>query len=46
MNDRLVNDPVPPRELNAEISPELEEIVFRALERVQDRERRWKQAAI
>ena len=33
MNDRLVKDPVPPRELNAEIPPELEEIVFRALER-------------
>jgi serine/threonine protein kinase len=33
MNDRLVKDPVPPGELNTEISPELEEIVFRALER-------------
>ncbi|HEY1986282.1 MAG TPA: serine/threonine-protein kinase [Terracidiphilus sp.] len=33
MNDRLVRDPVPPTELNAEIPPELEEIVFRALER-------------
>jgi len=33
MNDRLVKDPTPPRELNAEIPPEIEEIVFRALER-------------
>jgi serine/threonine protein kinase len=33
MNDRLVIDPPPPSELNPEISPELEEIVFRALER-------------
>lgn len=33
MNERVLHDPTPPRELNAEISPELEEIVFRALER-------------
>lgn len=33
MNERLLHDPTPPRELNPEISPELEEIVFRALER-------------
>ena len=33
MNDRLVKDPIPPRELNSEIPPEIEEIVFRALER-------------
>ncbi len=33
MNDRLVVDPPPPRELNPEIAPELEEIVYRALER-------------
>jgi serine/threonine protein kinase len=33
MNDRLVINPPPPSELNPEISPELEEIVFRALER-------------
>ncbi len=33
MNDRLVREPVPPTELNAKIPPELEEIVFRALER-------------
>jgi len=33
MNDRLVNNPVPPRELNPAISPQLQEIVYRALER-------------
>jgi serine/threonine-protein kinase len=33
MNERLLNDPKSPRELNPEISPELEEIVYRALER-------------
>jgi len=33
MNDRLLNYPVPPRELNPEISPELQEVVYRALER-------------
>ena len=33
MNDRLVNNPVPPREFNPEISPELQEVIYRALER-------------
>jgi serine/threonine protein kinase len=33
MNERLLKDPVPPRELNPAIPPEIEEIVFRALER-------------
>jgi serine/threonine protein kinase len=33
MNDRLLNNPVPPRELNAEISPQLQEIIYRAIER-------------
>jgi eukaryotic-like serine/threonine-protein kinase len=33
MNDRLLNNPVPPRELNPEISPELQEIIYRAMER-------------
>ncbi|HEY6490125.1 MAG TPA: serine/threonine-protein kinase [Terracidiphilus sp.] len=33
MNERLLHDPTPPRELNSEISPELEEILYRALER-------------
>jgi serine/threonine protein kinase len=39
MNDRLVNDPIPPRELNAEISVEMQEIIYRALER--DPEKRY-----
>jgi eukaryotic-like serine/threonine-protein kinase len=33
MNERVLNDPRPARELNPEISPELEEVLFRALER-------------
>jgi eukaryotic-like serine/threonine-protein kinase len=33
MNERLLVDPPSARKLNAEISPELEEIVYRALER-------------
>jgi eukaryotic-like serine/threonine-protein kinase len=33
MNSRLLNSPVPPRELNPEISPKLQEIIYRALER-------------
>src|ERR1035437_610499 len=33
MNARLLNDPPSPRELNPEISPELQEILYRALER-------------
>jgi serine/threonine-protein kinase len=33
MNDRLSNYPVPPRELNPEITPELQEIIYRAIER-------------
>jgi serine/threonine-protein kinase len=33
MNDRLLNNPVPPREIDATISPELQEIIYRALER-------------
>jgi serine/threonine-protein kinase len=33
MNDRLLNNPVPPREVNPEISPQLQEIVYRAIER-------------
>jgi eukaryotic-like serine/threonine-protein kinase len=33
MNDRLVNDPIPPTEINPEISAEMQEIIFRALER-------------
>jgi len=33
MNERVLIDPKPARELNAEISPEIEEVLFRALER-------------
>jgi len=33
MNERVLNEPKSPRELNPEISPELEEIIYRALER-------------
>ena len=33
MNDRLLNNPVPPREANPEISPELQEVIYRAMER-------------
>jgi len=33
MNERLLKNPSPPRELNPDIPPEIEEIVFRALER-------------
>jgi len=33
MNDRLLNQPVPPRELEPSISPQLQEIMYRAMER-------------
>jgi eukaryotic-like serine/threonine-protein kinase len=33
MNDRLLNNPVPPREIDPSISPELQEIIYRAIER-------------
>jgi len=33
MNDRVLNNPVPPREIDPGISPELQEIIYRALER-------------
>lgn len=33
MNERLMNNPIPPREINPAISPELQEIIYRALER-------------
>ena len=35
MNDRLLNHPIPPRKLEPAISPELQEIIYRALERDQ-----------
>src|SRR5713226_5890895 len=33
MNDRLLNNPIPPREVDPGISPQLQEIIYRALER-------------
>jgi serine/threonine protein kinase len=33
MHDRVVNPPAPPREVNPAISPQLQEILYRALER-------------
>lgn len=33
MNDRLLSNPVPPRELDSAISPQLQEVIYRALER-------------
>jgi eukaryotic-like serine/threonine-protein kinase len=33
MNDRLLNNPIPPREVDPEITPQLQEIIYRALER-------------
>jgi len=33
MNDRLLNNPVPPREIDPSISPQLQEIIYRAVER-------------
>lgn len=31
--DRLMNHPIPPREIDPEISPQLQEVIYRALER-------------
>ena len=33
MHNRLVNDPIPPREIDPDITPEMQEILYRALER-------------
>ena len=33
MNDRLLNQPQPPMQLNAEITPQIQEILYRAMER-------------
>jgi len=33
MNERLLNHPIPPREVNPNVSPQLQEIIYRALER-------------
>src|SRR6266853_1630939 len=42
MNDRLLNNPVPPRAVNPHITPEMQEIIYRALEREPDK--RYKSA--
>jgi serine/threonine-protein kinase len=33
MNDRVLNNPIPPRAANPQVTPELQEIIYRALER-------------
>ena len=33
MNDRMLNNPIPPRELDPGISPQLQEVIYRALRR-------------
>ncbi len=33
MNDRLLNNPMPPRDIDPTITPQLQEVVYRALER-------------
>ncbi len=33
MNERVLNNPIPPRAVNSDVSPELQEILYRALER-------------
>jgi serine/threonine protein kinase len=33
MNDRLLNNPTPPREVDATVTPEMQEIIYRAIER-------------
>jgi serine/threonine protein kinase len=33
MNDRLMNNPVPPRQIDPSITPQLQEIIYRAVER-------------
>ncbi len=43
MNDRLLNNPIPPREIDPSISPQLQEIIYRALER--DPKNRYASAA-
>ena len=43
MNDRLLNNPIPPREIDPAIAPQLQEIIYRALER--DPANRYQNAA-
>jgi serine/threonine protein kinase len=42
MNERLVSNPVPPREIDSRICPQIQEIVYRAMER--DPENRYANA--
>jgi serine/threonine-protein kinase len=42
MNDRLLNNPMPPREIDPTITPQLQEIIYRAMER--DSKNRYKTA--
>jgi eukaryotic-like serine/threonine-protein kinase len=42
MNERLINHPIPPREVNPAVPPELQEIIYRALER--DPKKRYQSA--
>ena len=42
MNERLMNHPMPPREANPAVTPELQEIIYRALER--DPKKRYQSA--
>ena len=43
MNDRLLNNPMPPREIDPTIAPQLQEIIYRAMER--DWKNRYKRAS-
>jgi eukaryotic-like serine/threonine-protein kinase len=42
MNERLINHPIPPREVNPAVTPELQEIIYRTLER--DPKKRYQSA--
>jgi eukaryotic-like serine/threonine-protein kinase len=42
MNDRLLNNPIPPREIDPEITLQLQEIIYRAIER--DSNKRYRNA--
>jgi serine/threonine protein kinase len=42
MNERLINHPIPPREVNPAVTPELQEIIYRAVER--DPKKRYQSA--
>ena len=44
MNERLLNNPIPPREVNPEVSAQLQEIIYRALER--DPKKRYPNAPV